>query len=478
MSNEPPIGAARPSALDANDAERAILGTLLVYADRAFRRIGGIVSAKDFSRPQYRVLYHHLWKLWSAGAPIDPTSFRHAVVADDRAMAHFGNDTSAPLALAATLMDESLSEFDNYEHHARIVAEAARRRDVAEKAQRLLTSVSDPTKPLVESVQDAFSSLLPVAANLRTGGFKKIDPMAAITSIEERGRNPDFSIRTGFRAIDDVFHGFRRKELVIVGGSAKSGKTAWTLNVARQVAYNGHGVAFVSCEMDRDALTERLLNADALVSVGATSGGRLSPEETVRIAEAGGRLSRLPFEIDDAALPSIDDVCYRVLELKARMPSLALVVVDFLQLVQPDRANEPEAIALKRTSYRLKALAKEADVLVWAPTQLNYKQIDGDAREPELRDLQGSSGMAQAADAVFLVWQSATGDGIFRQQERQFHVKCDASRRTPKFGVQFSWDGRYMRVVEAEQRRSDTFVDRPMFGDRSAFDGDEALEGE
>lgn len=447
----------RKTATEALFAEEAVLSAMMVKPEYALPIVVEKLSAKDFTRPRHKALWHFMEKLWNEGTAIDPVSLHTAMKSSRHTLALFGGSTAQLTTFLGNTIDIVPTVY-NVRHHADLLIEATKRRNVAALARALMAAADDGTVVMNEAIQSAMADLLPIAADAAGQGFVQVDPAATILAMEERGRNPNAVVRTGFRCIDDEFHGYRAGELHIFGGAAKSGKTVIALNIALNAAtkeLGGHGVGFVSCEMTRHSIVERMLNNLASVPVGVTARGLFDRDVAAALARAGQYLRSLPVEIDDSAMPSIDDVERRVLELKGRKPATKLIVVDFLQLVSADLKGRNEASVLTHISYRLAAIAKRAEVAMIAPCQLNYKDIDSAAREPEARDLQGSSGMAQSGTSINLVWREAVPSSPFSSGER-FHLKCAMSRRTPAFHAVLDWHGRYMRVSEPAITQPDT----------------------
>lgn len=440
---------AKPVSLSNDAAEEAVIGAMLCDPAFAMPIVSDLLTARDFTRPRHAVTFRMIETLWNMGAAIDPVMLLTHIENDRLALAVFGSRGEASVYLG--YMIDMVPHALNVKYHAGLLTAATTRRDIVTTAEGLLASATDGTLDVSAVVQETMAALVALAAvDGDARGFQKLDPGATLFEIEQRAQKPKSVVRTGYRCIDDEFYGYRAGELHIIGGSAKSGKTAFALNIALNIADQGHGVGIVACEMTRSALTERLLNNAANVQVGATARGRFDKEETERLVVAAGYLKSLPIEVDDGAMPDIDDVAMRVMDLKTRKPETKVVIVDFLQLLTARLRGANEAALLKYISYRLVGIAKRTDTVLIAPTQLNHKQIDGESREPELRDLQGSSGMAQAATGVLLVWREATPPGPFSAAER-FVVKCVASRRTPMFRSVLEWHGRYMRVSEPQR---------------------------
>jgi replicative DNA helicase len=267
-----------------------------------------------------------------------------------------------------------------------------------------------------------------------------------MTEIEARATGAT-GMLTGYDDLDRETGGFRDGELIILAGAEKMGKSAVALNIALNVserthANGGGAVGYVSAEMTREQLTERCLSVVARVDGKKLSTGKLVNEDWPKLARAAGYLLAAPLHIDDEAEPSLADVVARCTHLKATHPDVRLLVVDFLQLIHDREKGVTEATELKRIAYGLKAMAKRLKVVVIAPCQVNTKDVENTKAEPrpQLKDLQGSSGMRQAADFVALLFRPAAYDSIENTDPAEMELFFAACRRTGKFRVKLRWD--------------------------------------
>jgi replicative DNA helicase len=131
---------------------------------------------------------------------------------------------------------------------------------------------------------------------------------------------------------------------------------------------------------------------------------------------------------------------------RSLLPEIRLIVVDFLQLVHAREKGITEAQELKRVAYGLKSLAKRLKVVVIAPCQVNTKDVEAlkDMR-PQLKDLQGSSGMRQAADFIGLLYR----DGFYNPLSKDpdlLEMRFAACRRTATFDAKLRWNGPTLRI--------------------------------
>ncbi len=420
------------------DAEFAVVSAAMDDAD-ARRTVAVTVTADSFYLERHRRVYRAILATQDAGLDVDPLTVAATLDANGELESVGGRDFLFSLTGA-------LPTLANVGAHAQIVREWAQRRAVHQLLATHAESALDRGVPVRETVTGALTALLPNATDGGGPGYRHVRELiyASVSEIEAR-TNGKRGLMTGYDAIDGKTHGFRGGELVIPAGAEKSGKSVFALNVGLHVAQRRDaGVAYVSAEMQAEALIERCLATLTGVSLDALSSGRLSGDEWRRVSDAAGHLTDLPFWIDAEAEPLLGDVLARAEHLKALHPEIRLVIVDFLQLISHRLTNRNETAELKAVAYALKGLAKRLDVVVLAPCQVNSKEIeDGKEPRPRLKDLQGSSGMRQAADFVALIYRPGLYDPAASDE---FELNFAACRRTERFTARLRWHGATMTI--------------------------------
>lgn len=133
-------------------------------------------------------------------------------------------------------------------------------------------------------------------------------------------------IPTGFSALDSLTTGLNRTDLILLAARPAMGKSSFMMNIASNVAKQGHAVAIFSLEMSREQLITRMLSSDALIQVSQLRSGNLSVDDWTKLALSAQTIAKMPMYIDDTA-------GITVAEMKAklrRIRNLGLVIIDYL----------------------------------------------------------------------------------------------------------------------------------------------------
>lgn len=441
-------------ALVAEDAERAVLAALLIVGASDEHRLGTTISTilkpNMFGRGGHRVIYEAMETLRMQRVVIDPLTLSHQLEANGTLVPAGGKDYIG-------LLQDEIPTTAHAIAHARLVRESWKRREVLALAKRMQFMAQDPTIPIDEVFSWASKSLLPMAAGDGEKGFRRIKDglWAAMERIEQRQAGQSVSlVPTGLLELDDRLNGgVERGEMIVVVGVPSCGKTTLVWNWLRDLATSGEGaVGFVSAEMSEGMLLESALSAEAAVPRAHLKNGQISPQQASDLANAAARLLNQAIYVDDTVMPDIEDVVNRCRLLKAKEPTLCAIGVDFIQLLQKGERErgELQEATLKYIAYRLKAIALELNVVMVALAQPNDKQIeDRPDKRPQLRDLQGSSGMRQAADHIWLLYR----DRMYNAGGPDTIEINLAKQKSGATGtVTLDWDGPRLRVVSPRRR--------------------------
>jgi replicative DNA helicase len=212
-------------------------------------------------------------------------------------------------------------------------------------------------------------------------------------------------IPTGFTDLDNMLAGFQKSDLIILASRPSMGKSALAIDIAKNVAINQKlPVGIFSLEMSKDQIVDRLIAAQAGVDLWKLRTGKLSAEDFQMIQQALGVLSEAPIYIDDGLTSNILQMRAMARRLQSER-GLGLIVVDYLQLMEPRNSTVSEVQQITEISRSLKALARELNIPVLALSQLSRAVEMRTPPRPRLADLRQSGSLEQDADVVLFIYR-------------------------------------------------------------------------
>ena len=164
-------------------------------------------------------------------------------------------------------------------------------------------------------------------------------------------------------------------------------------------------VGIFSLEMSRDQVLDRIVAAEAGISLWKLRTGKLNDDSDLQLLQASlDKLGDAPIFIDDTASPNILQMRSMARRLQAEH-GLSALIVDYLQLIQPRTSSDNMVHQITEVSRNLKALARELNVPVVALSQLSRNVEQRDVKVPRLADLRESGSIEQDADIVLFLYR-------------------------------------------------------------------------
>jgi len=376
------------------EAETFVLGACLLARELLPEAAEGL-AAGDFTAEPHRLIYRAMQDIAGAG---DSIEYLTVVEALERA----GKlDAAGGVAAIAGLTD-GLPRFESIASYVSIVREKARLRRLVELAEGAATAALHQADPAADIAGRLATALLEL--DDRAAG-EALTVREILTDPASRGQilNPHQQgdrLLTGFADLDRLTGGFARSTLSILAARPSMGKTALALNIAAHVARSAP-VAYFALESSREALTRRLICAEARVDSARQREGLLDTQEAQRVREAVGRVAVLPLTLIAASGATVERITATTRRLKAG--GLGLVVVDYLQLMASARRTENRTQEVSGFSLGLQRLAADLEVPVLALSQLNRQTEQRADPTPRLSDLRDSGSIEQDADVVLLL---------------------------------------------------------------------------
>lgn len=385
------------------EAEMAVLGSVLIDRN-AITRILDMLTPDDFYLPEHGLLYRSMIDLFEKNAPIDVLSTQ-GYLEEHGILEKIGGKTYLTTLVNAVTSPASITHYATIVNKKRVlrdlisasyeVGEMGHQEDkdiewLLDEAERKIFSISQ------HSLRQKF---MPVRDALAEA-WERIDSLHKGTGVL-RG------VPTGFEKLDNLLSGLQKSDLVVLAARPSLGKTSLALDIARNAAVTHKiPVGIFSLEMSTQQVVDRFIAAEAHVDLWKLRTGRLSEEanDFVRINDALSRLAEAPIYIDDAASSTVLQMRAMARRLKSES-DLGLVIVDYLQLMQPRQASDNMVQQITEISRSLKQLARELDVPVLALSQLSRAVEQRHPPIPRLSDLRESGAIEQDADVVMFIYR-------------------------------------------------------------------------
>jgi len=404
IKNEDPIdesmdldgGRIPPNALE---LESKILGSVLID-NSVMNDVVQLLEPKHFYRPSHGIVYQAMINLDGKKEPLDP----HTLKEELKRLGKLEEIGGIEYIIELTT---SISTSANVEFYTRIVFEKFILRNLISISSKIVDKCFDPTSNTFSILDDAEQRILDVSESLSKKKIlsvkDELDHLIKVIGDQRENKNAIVGVPTGFSELDDLTSGFQKSELIVIAGRPSHGKTAFSMNIARNAAVDhGKSVAIFSLEMSFRELLLRLLAGEARVDGVKLKTGRSTPDEWKRVLHNYHKLKTNLF-IDDTSELTILEIRAKARRMKMDF-GIDMIVVDYLQLVRGPENSERRDLEVAYVSRGLKALAKELDIPVVACAQLNRAiEQRGKEKRPQLADLRESGAIEQDADVVIFV---------------------------------------------------------------------------
>src|SRR4030042_4045978 len=351
------------------EAEQSVLGAILID-NNALPRCLEILDPEDFYKGSHRKIFFAMTDLFDKNEPIDLITLTDQLKKNDELEAVGG---IAYLSLMVNMVPTAA----NVKYHSHIVREKALLRGLVQSATEIASKVYEDNLDAEDLVDYAERSIFKISDKRVKASFVTLkevirDSFEMIERLYDK-KETVTGVSSGFRDLDDLTTGFKKGDLIIVGGRPSMGKTAFALNIAQHVGLDmREPVAIFSLEMAKEQLAFRMLCAEAMVNSNSIRKGFIKKEDWHKLTGAASKLTGAPIFIDDSSGITVLELRAKARRLKMEH-GLSLVVVDYLQLMRGKGSFERREQEISDISRSLKALAKELSVPVIAVSQLNRR---------------------------------------------------------------------------------------------------------
>ncbi|MCE5303901.1 MAG: replicative DNA helicase [Planctomycetaceae bacterium] len=441
------------------DAERGVLGSLLLDPNLC-DDIAMILRPEDFYADANQKLYAQLLAMRDEGKRIDATLLLERLQA--------GGDLEA-VGGAAYLAEvvHSVPYAANAVYYAEIVQAKATLRSLIHASTEILRDAYEPTLDPRELVNRAEEQIFAVRDQRASDQITPIHDLLveAFDRIDARLEHGEGQgVPTGFQDLDTLTGGLHGSEFVVLAARPSMGKTALAMNIAENVAIEANvPTLFVSLEMARFELAQRMLCSQGRIDANKFRSGFLSKDDRSKLVEASAKLGKAPMVVDDTPARTCTEIAACARRLK-RKQGLGLIVIDYLQLINPDDPRDPRQEQVAKMARRLKAMARELEIPVLCLAQLNRQTEQGkEGHRPRLSHLRESGAIEQDADVVMFIHREEYYHTREEAQQQGIAGQADVivakQRNGPTGDVKLAWFDKYTRFENLAQKPYEEFGD-------------------
>lgn len=397
------------------EAEQAVIASAII-SPAAADRASDIVTEADFYRPAHRLLWRIVEDLRRASRPADLVAICELLTERQQ------YDVIGGMPYL-TQLTEAVPTAANVEYYARTVADRATRRRLIAAGEKIAAIAHEVDANNLEETLQAAESTLADVTRSSTGdqtvtSGELMDAVSADMDARANGETPKrWFIEV--KDLDEMLHGLRAGQYVVVAARTTMGKSAFAIGMARAFCGQGARVLFVSLEMTALEVGQRLLAQHAPVSLATLRiGATMNASEYTAFAAARSEIAGWSLTIADCSGLTPVALARNIRRANAR-DQLDVVFVDHLHLMRPDVRTDSQYVAMGEISRSLKEIAKKHRVLVVALAQLNRQADAREDKQPCLSDLRESGRLEEDADAVI---------GLYRQD----YYKREEHERPPE----------------------------------------------
>ena len=358
---------------EAGHAEAQILSSIL-SGDRTYSELASKLRPADFYYDLHRDVFSAMESMHEMGMDIDFVSLSQ--VMKESASSHAMSDVIQ--------MGQNFVTSAHFGQWVKQVGKAATLRRMVDSAKGIyeLTQPQDKPPDIDEVLTKAEKYISEAVEHSYSYGDKiTISPMqdyleAAKSQMHKPGGVSGLS--TGYKDIDDMTQGFVGGELMIIAGQTSHGKTQLATNIGCRIAKRGEPVLFVTLEMTKEQMTQRLMDIE-------------------------GEDIDIPMYYQGANDMTYHDV--RNLVKVAKDTGIKVVMIDHLHYFVRSLEHQTNEIGMIVKNFKQAAIEFDIPVIL-----ISHVRKIAEGRRPTSNDLRDSSFIGQDADMVIMVWRNMNPD--------------------------------------------------------------------
>ncbi|MBI81091.1 MAG: replicative DNA helicase [Gammaproteobacteria bacterium] len=389
------------------EAERAVLGGIMLKND-AWDLVSNLILEEDFYQEEHKLIFKTIKDLQDLGKPIDLITVQETIEGNGNLpeLINLGGKNYL------TQLAKETPSVANIESYAEIIKQRSNLRRLINTVDKISEVARESDSSSSDQVLDnAEEQILSLRDDVkRSQGPRNVkewlgDVYSEIQIANESGSSL-VGISTGFKVIDELTLGFQKSDLIIIAGRPSMGKTALALNIAENVAEETNKTVLVfSMEMAAEQVIRRFISSIAKIDLQRLVRGELDDPDFEGVDKAMTLLSSRNILLDDTPALTPAELRSRSRRIMRENKDLAMIVVDYIGLMQVPGRSDNRVAEISEISRSLKALAKELNIPVVALSQLNRAVDSRPKKQPILSDLRDSGALEQDADVIAFLYR-------------------------------------------------------------------------
>ena len=423
------------------EAEQGVLGCCILESDCIDKCTETGILPHWFFDLRHRTLWDTMRDMREAGTPTDLITIGQNLK-DAKQFDGIGG-----LAYLSGLQD-AVPSAANLSYYTDILREKFQLRRVLATASGIAARIQDsPDQPAETLLEEAEASIREArsesAPKLSTTSKRAVHRFLDLLQDRYQNRDKLSGISTGFKRLDTMLDGLQLAELTQIAARPSIGKTSIGASIALHAAVtSGIPTLFISAEMSETALVRRMVSDLSGVHMKSIRSGHLTDDDLRRITTAAASIANAPIFFEEAIGGCPVSKAVAMIRRAQRQHGVKLVVIDYIQKLTSDQAEEKRTYEIGNVSGALQRATRSTGVAILALAQLNRENEKGKGRMPSLTDLADSKQLEQDADTVILLHrkrEESTGDA-FLIVAKQRDGECDT--------IKLGFDGRCCRFTD------------------------------
>lgn len=429
------------------DAEMSVLGAMM-DDKTVIAEAGEELSPEDFYKEAHKIIFSTIMELFMKDIPVDEITLIEHLRSAGKLEAVGGISYIASLtSMLATTM--------NVDSYIKIVKDKAILRRLIRSANEIIEESYTKQNEVDEVMDRAEKKIFDISENKVKSDFERVSSVLSrsIEQLEQVFNNKSdvTGIETPFIDLNSKTSGFQKGDMVLIAARPSMGKTTFALNLAQHAALRcGKSVVIFSLEMSKEQLVQKLLCAEANISMVSFRNGDLKDSDWDNIVRSAGPLGASKIFIDDTPGVTVMEMRSKCRRIKLEH-GIDMILIDYLQLMSGS-GSESRQQEVSEISRSIKALAKEMECPVIALSQLSRAPEQRADHRPMLSDLRESGSIEQDADVVMFLYR----DEYYNKESDEKNIaECIIAkqRNGPTGTVKMMFLGEYSKFTNADLNR-------------------------